>query len=79
MEAEFTSGTTGNDIGEKALGSVELRGGEMVTIGDFEGVVGDGSLELREEQVQWVGKKGIGEENQVLSAMALIGGGVDFG
>ena len=44
----------------------------MITIGDFEGVVGDGRLELRVEQVQCVRKKGIGEENPVLAAFALM-------
>ena len=34
--------------------------GGAITIGDFEGVVGDERLELREEQVQYVRKKGIG-------------------
>ena len=34
--------------------------------------MGGGRLELREEQVQWVGKKGIGEENQVLSATGIM-------
>ena len=45
----------------------------MITIGDFEGVVAEGRLELREDQVQCMGKKGIEEENQVLSALSLIG------
>ena len=46
--------------------------GESITIGGFEGVVDDGRLELREEQVQCVRKKGVGEGWHVLPSMALF-------
>ena len=38
--------------------------GEAITIRDFEGVVEGERLELGEEQVQCVRKKGIEEENR---------------
>ena len=36
------------------------------------GVVGDERLEIREEQAQWVRKKGTEAEKQVLAALALM-------
>ena len=45
--------------------------GDIIIIGDIDGVVGDGRLGFREEQVQFVGKKG-NEEQQVLAALALL-------
>ena len=48
---------TSND--EKLLWNVELGGGEAIIIDDFEEVVGEERLELREEQVQWVGNQGM--------------------
>ena len=46
---------------------------ETAIIDDFEGVVEDVRLALREEQVQWAGMKGIGDENRFLAALALMG------
>ena len=49
--------------------------GEMIIIGDVNGVFGDGRLELREEQAHGTRKKGNGEAQRVLAALALWGGG----
>ena len=47
-------------------------GSESIIIDDFEWVVGEGRLELREEQVQWARKQWVDEEKHVLAAMALM-------
>ena len=47
-----------------------LRWEGRIIIGDYEEVVEEGSLELMEEQVQCVRKQGVGEEKQVLAALA---------
>ena len=57
---------------EKVLGDVELGWGEEIAIGDFEEVVEEERLELREEQVQLVRKQWVGEEKAVLSAPDLM-------
>ena len=49
-----------------------MGGGGVITIGDIDGVVGDGRLEFREEQAQCVRKKGSEEEQQVLAALAFL-------
>ena len=71
--SEFTSRATGyrhrrRDVGERCTGM-----GEIITTDEIEGIVGDERLELREEQVQCVGKKGNEEEQQVLAALPLLG------
>ena len=55
------------------MGNVKLGGGDVIIIGDIDGVVGGERLEFREEQAQCVGKKGGEEEQQVLAALALLG------
>ena len=50
-----------------------MGGGEIINIEDIDGVVRDVRLEFREAQVQCVGKNGNGEEQHVLTALALLG------
>ena len=57
---------------KRRCGILSWEGAETIIIGDFEGVVEDERLELREEQAQLVRKKGIVGEKQVLSARALM-------
>ena len=59
------------NIENEMLWNVEMGGGEII-IGDIVGVVGDARLEFREEQVQCLRKKGNAEEQQVLSALAIL-------
>ena len=47
--------------------------GGIINIEDIDGVVGEDRLELREEQVQCLRKKGNEEERHVLTALALLG------
>ena len=49
-----------------------MGGGEIINIEDIDGVVRDVRLEFREAQVQCVGKNGNGEEQHVLTALALL-------
>ena len=60
------------DIEAEMLGNVEPGGDESITIGDFAGVVEDERLELREDQVRCVRKKGIAEGEHVLASMGLF-------
>ena len=56
--------------------NVESGGGEITTIEELEGLVGDECMELGEEQVQMENKNGEEEEEeeekQVLTALALF-------
>ena len=58
------------DTNKETLENGELGGGEIINIEDIDGVFGEERLELREEQVQCVRKKGRGEQ-QVLTALVL--------
>ena len=57
----------------ETLESVELGWGEAAHTNDVDGVVGGERLGFREEQVQGARKKGMEEEQRVLTALALLG------
>ena len=52
--------------------------GEESIVGDFEEVVGEERLELRESQIQMIRKQEMGGWKKVLISLVLMGG-IDFG
>ena len=64
----ITTGYRQGNVGERRTGR-----GEIINIDDIDGVVWEERLELREEQVQCARKKGEGEEQHALTALALLG------
>ena len=60
------------ETNNETLGNGDLGRGGIINIEDIGWVDGEERLKFRDEQVQCVRKKGIGEENPVLAAFALM-------